>query len=159
MTATITIQGGLTAQPELRYSQSGVPIASGTVASTDRYLDKRTQEWKDGKSLYVRWSAFKDIAENIAGSGLDKGSQVVITGKLHTRQFEDRDGNKRSSTELEVIDFAVSLKRATAQVTRTASTSPAAGRTQGAAGDEPWSTPGSQTDAWPAAGFDTESPF
>ncbi|WP_336630015.1 MULTISPECIES: single-stranded DNA-binding protein [unclassified Microbacterium] len=156
MTATITIHGGLTAQPELRYSQSGVPIASGTVASTDRYLDKQTQEWKDGKSLYVRWSAFKDLAEHIAASNLDKGSQVVITGKLHTRQYEDREGQKRSSTELEVIDFAVSLKRATAQVTRAASTSPTASRTQGGTGDEPWSTPsGTQTDAWAAA----EVPF
>ncbi|MFJ4166308.1 single-stranded DNA-binding protein [Microbacterium sp. NPDC089698] len=160
MTATITIHGGLTAQPELRYSQNGTAIASGTIASTDRYLDKQTQEWKDGKSLYVRWSAFKDLAEHIAGSSLDKGVQVVITGKLHTRQYEDREGQKRTSTELDVIDFAVSLKRTTAQVTRAASTSPAAGRTQGAAGDEPWSTPGSQADAWSTPGsFGDDTPF
>ena len=121
MTATITVQGGLTAAPEIRYSQAGVPIASGTVASTDRYMDRQTNEWKDGKKLFVRWSAFKDLAENIAASMLDKGAQVTVTGKLHTREYEDREGNKRSSMELEVTDFAVSLKRATAQVTRTTS--------------------------------------
>lgn len=121
MTATITVQGGLTAAPEMRYSQAGVPIASGTVASTDRYMDRQTNEWKDGKKLFVRWSAFKDLAENIAASMLDKGAQVTVTGKLHTREYEDREGNKRSSMELEVTDFAVSLKRATAQVTRTTS--------------------------------------
>lgn len=96
MTATITVHGGLTAPVELRYSQSGVPIASGTVASTERYLDRKTNEWVDGKSLYVRFSAFKDIAENIAASQLDKGAQVVVTGKLHTRSYEDREGQKRS---------------------------------------------------------------
>lgn len=136
MTATITVHGGLTAAPELRYIQNGVPIASGTVASTERYKD-RDGEWKDGKTLYLRYSAFKDIAENIAGSGLDKGSQVVVTGKLHTRQYEDRDGSKRSSTELEVTDFAVSLKKATVQATKTGG---GQSRPQVAA-DEPWSTP------------------
>lgn len=119
MTATITVQGGLTAAPELRFSQSGTPIASGTVASTDRYMDRQSNEWRDGKKLFVRWSAFKELAENIAASMLDKGAQVTVTGKLHTREYETADGQKRSSTELEVTDFAVSLKRATAQVTRT----------------------------------------
>lgn len=121
MTTSITVTGGLTSDPELRYSQNGVPIASGTVASTDRYLDRDSQEWRDGKKLYLRWSAFKDLAENIAGSMLTKGSQVTITGKLHTREYNDRDGNPRSSTELEVTEFAVSLRKATVQVTRNGS--------------------------------------
>lgn len=125
MTATITVHGGLTDAPELRFSQSGVAILSGTIASTERY--KSGDDWKDGKSLYLRFSAFKDLAENIATTGLEKGSQVVVTGKLHTRSYDDRDGNKRSSIELEVTDFAVSLKRATAQVTRTASQTPRTG--------------------------------
>lgn len=121
MTATITVHGGLTSEPELRFSQSGTAIAGGTIASTDRYLDRQTNEWKDGKKLYLRWSAFKDLAENIAASRLEKGAQVTITGKLHTREYEDRDGQKRSSTELEVTDFSVSLKKATATVQKTAS--------------------------------------
>ncbi|MGI6878803.1 single-stranded DNA-binding protein [Microbacterium sp. gxy059] len=120
MTATITIHGGLTAAPELRYTQAGKPVCSGSVASTDRYRDRQTGEWKDGKKLYLRWTAWDQIAENIAASGLDKGAQVAITGKLHTREYEDREGVRRTSTELEVTDFAVSLRRATAQVARNA---------------------------------------
>lgn len=158
MTATITVQGGLTAEPELRYSSGGVAIASGTIASTDRYLDKQSNEWKDGKKLYLRWSAFKDLAENIAASQLVKGAQVTITGKLHTREYQDRDGNPRSSTELEVQDFSVSLRKATAQVTRTAATGGSGGRTQVAAADEAWAAPqGVQAGA---DGFDDSSlPF
>lgn len=165
MTATITVQGGLTAEPELRYSSGGVAIASGTIASTDRYLDRQTNEWKDGKKLYLRWSAFKDLAENIAGSQLAKGAQVTVTGKLHTREYQDRDGQPRSSTELEVTDFSVSLRKATAQVTRTASTSGQGGRTQVAAADEPWAAPqGAQTgaDGWATAqpgSYGDDTPF
>ena len=154
MTATITVQGGLTAEPELRYSQGGVAIASGTIASTDRYLDRQTNEWKDGKKLFLRWSAFKDLAENIAGSQLAKGAQVTVTGKLHTREYQDRDGQPRSSTELEVTDFSVSLRKATAQVTRTASTGGQGGRTQVSAADEPWAAPqDAQADAWDSTPF------
>lgn len=155
MTATITVHGGLTAAPELRYSNGGVAICSGTVASTDRYLDKQSGEWKDGKKLFVRWSAFKDMAENIAGSGLDKGAQVTVTGRLHTREYEDREGVKRTSTELEVLDFAVSLKRATVQVTRTARQAPQAQQ------EESWSTAQPGGDAWNAGGGvgDSDTPF
>lgn len=161
MTATITVHGGLTSAPELRYSQNGLAIVSGTVASTDRFLDRQTNEWKDGKKLYLRFTAFKDLAEHIAASGLDKGAQVVVTGKLHTREYEDREGQKRTSTELEVTDFAVSLRRATAQVTRTASQQGQDARTAPVAGDEPWAAQtGAQTDAWSTAGgFDAETPF
>lgn len=151
MTATITIHGGLTAPPELRYGQSGVAIAAGTIASTDRYLDRQTNEWRDGRSLYVRYSAFKELAENIAASGLDKGSQVVVTGKLHTRSYKDRDGNPKSVTELEVTDFAVSLKRAVAEVTKSGPATPKAqARAEVAAGvAEPWSAPGEYGDDTP----------
>lgn len=162
MTATITIHGGLTAAPELRYSQNGLAIVSGTVASTDRYLDRQSNEWRDGKKLYLRYTAFKDLAEHIAASALDKGAQVVVTGKLHTREYTDRDQNPRTSTELELIDFAVSLKRATAQVTRAQAAQQAQGaRTAPAATDEPWATPGStQSDAWSTpGGFGDDTPF
>lgn len=160
MTATITVQGGLTAAPEMRYSQAGVPIASGTVASTDRYMDRQTNEWKDGKKLFVRWSAFKDLAENIAASMLDKGSQVTVTGKLHTREYEDREGNKRSSMELEVTDFAVSLKRATAQVARTERQSGHGGpQSPNAGAGDPWATPGAPAASQEVGGYGDESPF
>lgn len=149
MTEHITIHGGLTSAPELHFSQSGVAIASGTVASTERYKN-RDNEWVDGKSLYLRFSAFKDLAENIGASQLDKGSQVVVTGKLHTREYEDRDGNKRSSTELEVTDFAVSLRRAVAEVTRSGSAVSARQNQAEAATVDAWSTPG---------GFGGDTPF
>lgn len=163
MTATITVQGGLTAAPEMRYSQAGVPIASGTVASTDRYMDRQTSEWKDGKKLFVRWSAFKDLAENIAASMLDKGAQVTVTGKLHTREYEDREGNKRSSMELEVTDFAVSLKRATAQVTRTTSQGGQGGhQTSNAGAGDTWPTqsaPAASGGVAGGGGFGGDTPF
>ena len=160
MTATITVHGGLTAAPEIRYSQAGVPIASGTVASTDRYMDRQSNEWKDGKKLFVRWSAFKDLAENIAASMLDKGAQVTVTGKLHTREFQDREGNKRSSTELEVTDFAVSLKRATAQVTRTASQQGQGGQqTPSAGAGDTWPIQAPQSSAQEVGGYGDASPF
>jgi len=160
MTATITVQGGLTAAPEMRYSQAGVPIASGTVASTDRYMDRQSNEWKDGKKLFVRWSAFKDLAENIAASMLDKGAQVTVTGKLHTREYEDREGNKRSSMELEVTDFAVSLRRATAQVTRAARQDGQGGpQTPNAGAGDPWATPGAPAASQEVGGYGDASPF
>lgn len=118
MTATITVHGGLTELPELKFTSSGKPFLSGTVASTDRYLDKQTNEWRDGKKLYARFTVWGDLANNIAQSGLAKGTQVSVTGKLHTREYQDRDGNPRSSVEMELSDFAVSLRRATVQVTR-----------------------------------------
>lgn len=155
MTATITVQGGLTAEPELRYSSGGVAITAGTIASTDRYLDRQTNEWRDGKKLYLRWSAFKDLAENIAASRLEKGAHVTVTGKLHTREYQDRDGQPRSSTELEVTDFSVSLRKATVTVTRTGA---AGGRSQAPVVDEAWAAPqGVQAGA---DGFDDSSlPF
>ena len=163
MTATITVHGGLTAAPEIRYSQAGVPIASGTVASTDRYMDRQSNEWRDGKKLFVRWSAFKDLAENIAASMLDKGAQVTVTGKLHTREYEDREGNKRSSMELEVTDFAVSLKRATAQVARTERQAGQGGPQSPSAGaGDTWVIPGAPAASGGVAGgggYDDDTPF
>ena len=160
MTATITVQGGLTAAPEMRYSQAGVPIASGTVASTDRYMDRQSNEWRDGKKLFVRWSAFKDLAENIAASMLDKGAQVTVTGKLHTRDYEDREGNKRSSMELEVTDFAVSLKRATAQVARvSAGTGQGAPQTGFTGESDPWTVSGAPAGAQGGGGYGDDTPF
>lgn len=164
MSATITIHGGLASAPELRFTQSGVAIASGTVASTERYKD-RDGNWQDGKKLYVRYSAFKDLAESIAGSGLDKGARVIVTGKLHTREYEDRDGVKRSSTELEVTDFGVSLRGATVTVTRNASQG-GAGRAQGAVQGDGWATtpPGSSSGVYEvpsgwSGGDDQSTPF
>lgn len=161
MTATITVHGGLTDVPELRFTTAGKAFMTGTVASTDRYLDKHTNEWRDGKKLYARFTAWGELAENIAESGLEKGAQVTVTGKLHTREYQDKDGNPRSSVELELSDFAVSLKRATARVTRVQAQG-GGSSAPGAASAGEWSSPSSnapQTGAQGFGGFPDEEPF
>lgn len=125
MTAAITVTGGLVRPIELRYTAQSKPVASGTIASTERY--KKGDDWVDGKSLYLPFTVWGDMAENIASANLEQGAQVTISGALHTRKFEDKQGQQRSVTELDVKDFSVSLKRATVQVTKTGGQS--AGRT------------------------------
>lgn len=118
MTATTTIIGNLTADAELRYSQNGLAIANFTVASTEKKFDKATNEWVDGKKLFMRCTAWRELAEHVAGS-LSKGTRVIVVGKISTREWEDKDGGKRSSIELDVDEIGPSLRYATAQVTRT----------------------------------------
>ena len=118
MTQIITVHGGLVATPEMRFTQSGTPFASFTVASSDRVQNRETGKWEDGKDrLFLRCTAWGNLAENIAASNLEKGAQIAVTGKLLTREWE-QDGQKRSQVELKVSDFMVSLKHATARVTR-----------------------------------------
>ena len=118
MTQIITVHGGLVATPEMRFTQSDTPFASFTVASSDRVPNRETGKWEDGKDrLFLRCTAWGNLAENIAASNLEKGAQIAVTGKLLTREWE-QDGQKRSQVELKVNDFMVSLKHATAQVTR-----------------------------------------
>lgn len=118
MTQIITVHGGLVATPEMRFTQSGTPFASFTVASSDRVPNRETGKWEDGKDrLFLRCTAWGNLAENIAASNLDKGAQIAVTGKLLTREWE-HEGQKRSQVELKVNDFMASLKHATAQVTR-----------------------------------------
>ena len=118
MTDTIiTVVGNLTAPPELRFTASGAPVANFTVASTPRTFDKQTNEWRDGEALFLRCSIWRDAAENVTES-LDKGSRVIVTGKLKQRSWE-KDGEKRTSVELEVDEIGPSLRYATAKVTRT----------------------------------------
>ena len=118
MTINITVNGGLTDTPEVRVTGNGATLVSGMVISTERY--KKDGEWVDGKKLALPWTAWREVAAGIEASlpALKKGTQVSVTGKLHTRQWEDNSGQKRSSTELEVTDFAVSIKRATVTVTK-----------------------------------------
>ena len=113
----ITVVGNLTADPELRYTQNGLPVANFTIASTPRVYDKQAKEWKDGEALFLRASVWRDFAEHVAGS-LVKGARVVATGRLKQRSYQDRDGNNRTSIELEVDEIGPSLRYATAQVTR-----------------------------------------
>jgi single-strand DNA-binding protein len=113
----ITVVGNLTAEPELRQTQSGVAVASFTVASTPRNFDRAANEWTDGEALFLRCSAWRDLATNITAS-LTKGSRVVVTGRLQQRNYQDREGNARVSMEVDVDEIGPSLRYATAQVTR-----------------------------------------
>lgn len=159
----ITVVGNLTADPELRYTQNGLPVANFTVASTPREFDRQSQEWKDKEALFMRCSVWREFAEHVAGS-LTKGMRVMAQGHLRQRSYQDREGNQRTAIELEVIEIGPSLRYATAQVTRAQSgggqraTPPQSQQ----ASEEPWATPGSSTsaDAWSTPGsFGDDTPF
>lgn len=147
----ITVIGNLTADPELRYTQNGLPVANFTIASTPRTFDRQANEWKDGEALFLRASVWREFAEHVAGS-LTKGSRVIATGRLKQRSYQDREGQTRTSIELEVDEIGPSLRYATAQVTRAASNNGrGGGQPSQAAASEPWSTPGSaapSAEAW-----------
>lgn len=114
---TITVIGNLTSDPELRFTPSGAAVANFTIASTPRTFDKSANEWKDGETLFLRASIWRDAAENVATS-LTKGSRVIAQGNLKARTYETRDGEKRTSYELDVQEIGASLRTATAQITR-----------------------------------------
>ena len=114
----ITVVGNLTADPELRFTPSGAAVASFTVASTPRTLDRTTNEWKDGDALFLRCSIWRQAAENVAES-LTRGMRVVVQGRLQQRSYETREGEKRTVVEMQVDEVGPSLKYATAKVNRT----------------------------------------
>jgi single-strand DNA-binding protein len=113
----ITIIGNLTADPELRFTPSGAAVANFTVASTPRQFDKASNEWKDGETLFMRCSVWRDAAENVAES-LQRGTRVLVSGRLKQRSYE-KDGAKHTVVEMEADEVGPSLKYATAKVNRT----------------------------------------
>lgn len=113
----LTLIGNLTADPELRHTQQGKPVANFTVASTPRNFDRQTNEWKDGEALFMRCAAWNELGEHSAQS-LTKGMRVMVQGRLKQRSYQDKEGNQRTSIELEVDEIGPSLRYATAQVTR-----------------------------------------
>jgi single-strand DNA-binding protein len=133
----ITVVGNLTADPELRYTQNGLPVVNFTIASTPRTMDRQSGEWKDGDALFLRASCWREFAEHVAGS-LSKGSRVIATGRLKQRSYETKEGERRTSIELEVDEIGPSLRYATAQVTRAAGKGTAA---QPTTQEEQWHTP------------------
>ena len=148
----ITVVGNLTADPELRYTQNGVAVANFTIASTPRTFDRASGEWKDGEALFLRASVWRDFAEHVANS-LTKGSRVIASGRLRQRSYETKEGEKRTSIELEVDEIGPSLRYATAAVTRVAS------NRQGAAvaAEDQWSAPqagGATQDPWATPGVE-----
>ena len=132
----ITVVGNLTADPELRFTPSGAAVASFTVASTPRTFDRQSNEWKDGESLFLRCSVWRQAAENAAES-LTKGMRVIVSGRLKANTYEDREGNKRTSYEVDVEEVGPSLKYASAKVTKTQR-----GGGGGFGGDDPWASGG-----------------
>jgi single-strand DNA-binding protein len=114
----ITVVGNLTGDPELRFTPSGAAVANFTVASTPRAFDRQSNEWKDQETLFMRCSVWREAAENIAES-LQRGNRVVVTGRLKSRSYETKEGEKRTVVELEVDEVGPSLRYATAKVNRT----------------------------------------
>ena len=166
---TITVIGNLTADPELRFTQSGAAVANFTVASTPRTFNRNTGEWEDGDALFMRCAIWRQPAENVAES-LTRGARVIVSGRLKQRSFETREGEKRTVVELDVDEIGPSLRYATAQVrkmTRSGSGAPASGTgwTDGQGGspsDDPWgSAPPSANQQWTSgnAGYPQEPPF
>jgi single-strand DNA-binding protein len=114
----ITIIGNLTGDPELRFTPSGAAVANFTVASTPRQFDRTSNDWKDGETLFMRCSVWRDTAENVAES-LQRGMRVMVSGRLKSRSYETKEGEKRTVVELDVDEVGPSLKYATAKVNRT----------------------------------------
>ncbi|WP_069386009.1 single-stranded DNA-binding protein [Cellulosimicrobium cellulans] len=113
----ITVIGNLTGDPELRFTPAGAAVANFTVASTPRTFDRQSNEWKDGETLFMRCSIWREAAENVAES-LTKGMRVIVQGRLVQRSYETREGEKRTVVELQVDEIGPSLRYASAKVTR-----------------------------------------
>jgi single-strand DNA-binding protein len=153
----ITVVGNLVDDPELRFTPSGAAVANFRIASTPRTFDKQTNEWKDGEALFLSCSVWRQAAENVAES-LQKGMRVVVQGNLRSRQYETREGEKRTVFEIQVDEVGPSLRYATAKVTRTqrsGGSSYGGGQQGGGQGgpsdNDPWATP-AQGQGAPAAG-------
>jgi single-strand DNA-binding protein len=174
----ITVVGNLVDDPELRFTPSGAAVANFRIASTPRTFDKQTNEWKDGDSLFLSCSVWRQAAENVAES-LQRGMRVVVSGRLKSRTYETREGEKRTVFEIEVEEVGPSLKYATAKVTRTTRSGGGGGYSGGGApqggggapagGDDPWATPAPQggggapqgapaQDPWGAPGAGSDEP-
>src|SRR3954463_10080291 len=113
----ITLIGNLTADPELRFTPSGAAVANFTVASTPRTFDRNTNEWRDGDAMFLNCAVWRQAAENVAES-LQKGMRVIVQGRLKSRSYETREGEKRTVFEIDVDEIGPALRYATARVTR-----------------------------------------
>lgn len=161
---TITVIGNLTADPELRFTNNGVALASFTIASTPRTFDRQSNEWKDGEALFLRCTVWREYAENVANS-LTKGARVIARGNLRQRSYETKEGERRTSYELDVDEVGPALRYATAQVVRSQSrgaSAPSQSQQADSGAQQPWSRGGGSNDGWanPGQSFDeNEAPF
>lgn len=143
----VTLAGNLTADPELRFLSSGAALCSFTVACTPRAYDKQTGEWKDGQALFMRCSVWRRQAENVAES-ITRGTRVIVTGRLKQRDFQTKEGEKRSVMELDVEELGISLLLNSGRSLRSERGSNASSK--GSNASDPWA---------PASGDSTEPPF
>jgi single-strand DNA-binding protein len=143
----ITVVGNITDDPELRFTPSGAAVANFTVASTPRTMNRQTNEWEDGEPLFLRCSIWRQAAENVAES-LQKGARVIVQGRLKARTWETREGEKRTSFEVDVDEIGPSLRWATAKVTKASRSGGGGGGGYGApqqsSQPDPWATSGPQ---------------
>ena len=150
---SITVIGNLVDDPELRFTPSGAPVANFRIASTPRTFDRQTNEWKDGDTLYLSCAVWRQAAENVAES-LQRGMRVIVQGRLKSRQYETREGEKRTVFEIDVEEVGPSLRSASAKVTKTTRSGGGGGYSGGAGGaghsggggqsapaDDPWASP------------------
>jgi single-strand DNA-binding protein len=143
----ITVIGNITGDPELRFTPSGAAVANFTVASTPRQFDRQSNEWKDGETLFMRCSVWRDAAENVAES-LQRGTRVIVSGRLKSRSYETKEGEKRTVVEMEVDEVGPSLRYATAKVNRTQRGGGGGGFSGGGAQGGGFGGGGQQEDPW-----------
>ncbi len=146
----VTVVGNITSDPELRFLQGGAAVASFTIASTPRAFDRQTNEWKDGETLFLRASIWREAAENVTET-LTKGTRVIAQGRLKSRSYETKEGEKRTSMELEIDEIGPSLKYASAKVTRKSNSGGSSGgnsnqQSQQQGGD--WGAPAQSQGGW-----------
>ena len=141
----ITVVGNLVEDPELRFTPSGAAVAAFRIASTPSRFNKDTSKWEDGDSLFLRCSVWRQAAENVAES-LQRGMRVIVQGRLKQREWETKEGEKRTSYEIDVDEVGPSLKFATAKVVKTQRGGGGGGFGAGQPADDPWAS------ASPAAG-------
>lgn len=153
---TITVIGNLVADPELRFTPSGSAVANFTIASTPRNFNRQTNEWEDGETLFLRAAVWREAAENVAES-LTKGMRVIVTGRLKSRSYETKEGEKRTVIDLEVDEIGPSLKSATAKVAR-AQRGNGGGQASAGATSGSWGGNGTGGNGW-GNGPDSEPPF
>jgi single-strand DNA-binding protein len=171
----ITISGNLVDDPELRFTPAGQPVAKFRVASTPRFRDNSTGEWKDGDSLFLTCNVWRQAAENVAES-LQRGMRVIVSGRLRQRSYETKEGEKRTVYEVEVDDVGPSLRNASAKVNRIARSSSgdggygggqrgsggSGGRPSGGQGSSSGGHGGAEADPWASdssGGYSDEPPF
>jgi single-strand DNA-binding protein len=147
----ITLVGNLVEDPELRFTPSGAAVANFRVASTPRTFDRQNNEWKDGETLFLSCSVWRQAAENVAES-LQRGMRVIISGRLKSRSYETREGEKRTVFEIDVDEVGPSLKTATAKVTKTTRSGGGGGYGSGSSDNDPWATQASPAAAQSGGG-------